>query len=215
MYYFVTFTTSGGLTPDHCSDIKRHFMSTYDECIGSIEQHASGGDHIHITYHSKSKTSGCLTRVFERMYDRCKIPFTKGVSIDNKRVTSLIGSFHYVLEHVHSEQELWMLKAWKWTWIQQQCLDNIHLIPRKMLSKGYHVVTQFTCCPLMIEYAKATGREIDSNDLFCQVYAEMKSKKYQFDKIKIGPVYTQVMALNGKLYPAYNEARQATQYLDS
>ncbi len=211
-YYFVTFTASGGLTGFQCSEIRTHFIHKYEECFGCVEQHSSGSDHIHILYSSPTKGAGSLTRVFERMYNRLNIPLVKGVSIKNKSAVNKIGLFHYISKAVKGDP--WLIKSWKYTWIQEQCVQNVKNIPRKMLRSDFIWVTQRDAAGLMIEYARATGRSLTSKKVFAEVFANMKSVKYQFAKVRIMLLYTSVLAICGDSRPAFAEVYLALLGLD-
>lgn len=210
-HYFVTFSASGGLTEPLCQKFKTHFLSSYDYVFGCKEFHASGDAHLHILYTSPAKQSNGLTRQYEKLYTKWGIDHVKGVSIKNKRVTNLIGMFHYISKDI--KEKPYMILKWKWTWIQQQCRDNVKLIPKKILNGENRWVNQREAGMIMMAYAKSTGKQIFSKEQFCETFAEMQEQGYQFDKVNLRPVYTLIMAMNGDKRPAYEYAMSQLNFL--
>ncbi len=210
-FYFTTLTYKGGVPPA-LIDAAILYFKRCDQCLAVIEYHDNGNEHLHALHTDTNAQTGGVTRKFERMYAKAHLDVVKGVSIVVKHPTNKIGLFHYLTKALGTRQPIAVV-GWKWTWIQAQCRENLKCMPKKILMKGVRWVTQRECTNLMLEYAKLSARVIDSKITFTQVFADMVTAGYQFDSVKIIPVYIQCVARSGDSRPAVSYVENQLQFL--
>ncbi len=200
-YYFVTFTSSGGLTEDHCAGLKSLFQSLFEEFVGIKEHHKSGGLHLHVWYCSPLKHAAKISQRFERWYKKLSIPYVKGVSIRNKRECNRIGLCHYFVKEA---KDPYFIRKFEWTWLQEQAREDVKNKPKKLLLSEERIVGQYEAVTLCTTYARATGRTIRSKNEFIVLVCDMTQQKYRFDKCRLKPIYISVLARSNDLRPAHS-----------
>ncbi len=195
--YFVTLTSSDGFTSVQEDHIINWHRLHSDKCMLVKELHESGKTHYHsIICCSTPKMPTGVTRNLYRLYTTMNIEPVKGVSIVTKKVTDLVGMFHYLSKDLGGGSPLFCL-GWRYTWIKQQCVDGIKHIPHRLLRKDQYMVQMSSSVQLIIQWASAAGYPLTGRDSFISVCTEMQSKGYQFEKTKPKWLYAQVMAMLG------------------
>lgn len=192
LHYFYTLTAQDGLQPDHLVRFKRWFQDNTDSCLVVRELHSNGNVHLHAGTKQKHKTSGELTRRFAKLYEQLNIPWVKGVSVKIKKVTDLIGIFHYLTKELQGAPLL--CQGWQMTWIQQMCKDNLKKMPHKMIKGDDHTMNMVTATNLVMHYATRSGLPLTGKESFKTVICCMARDGYQLHNLKFKILYAQIMA---------------------
>lgn len=199
-HYFVTLTSSDGFTSVQEEIIKLWHRNHSDKCLLVAELQDNGKTHYHSLIACTSpKLPAAVTRNLVRLYAILDIEPVIGVSIVTKKVTDFVGLLHYLSKNIAEGSSPVLCWGWQYTWIKQQCLDNIMKIPRCMLRKDQYMVQCSSSVQLILQYAQAAGFPLTGKASFITVCVEMQSKGYQFEKIKPKWLYAQVMAMAGHL----------------
>lgn len=194
--YFITLTSNVCLSDFEPAIVLWHRRGDKVLLVG--EDHLSGKKHYHslITVASP-KTANALTKNLVRFYEKESIPLQKGVSIKVKRVSNQVGMFHYLTKDLNDSPPV-LIIGWTMSWIKEQCLENLKLIPHKMLTKGVVMLTKRNAVGYFLKYREAKGAVVDSKLSFCQLVAEMMTDGYQFDGVQTKYLFSQVMARQGE-----------------
>ncbi len=195
--YFVTLTSSDGFSSVQEGQIVSWHRNHSEKCMLVRELHDSGKTHYHSIICCRSpKMPAAVTRNLNRLFDSMDIEPVNGVSIVSKKVTDLVGMFHYLSKDLGTDTPLLCL-GWRYSWIKQQCVDGIKHIPLRLLRKDQYMVQLSSSVQLIIQYAHAAGYPLTGKASFISVCTEMQSKGYQFEKTKPKWLYAQVMAMCG------------------
>jgi len=194
--FFLTISPKEQFTPAQAQVVKQ-FHQHFERCLLVSEVRADGCDHYHSVYSSAHKKTNSETRVLERLFTKNHISFTVGVTIKLKKVSNVLGLFHYLLKDVTADNPPLLLSGWQMSWIKQQCLDNVKNIPRKLLDKEVCMVTKRNGAELLLAYAKAAGMPIQGKECFIEVFLDMEAKHYNFSNVRLVSLYTRVMSLLG------------------
>lgn len=196
--YAITLTLRDGFTPDHFTAVRHYFDLTCESCLVVAEDHASGGIHFHAATSQRQKTTNEVTRLLHRYYSKQGWEVTPR-SVQVKRMADRVGWFHYLTKDLTGPPVL--VRGWRMTWIQQQCMDNLKKMPRRLLRKDTFVVTHAEGPRLVIEYAKRTGCVLSGKDSFIDVCCQMSRNGYQFHQIRWKQLYTHTMSMCGDMTP--------------
>ena len=207
--YFITFTTSCSEWPEDVNDrlIGWH-VAKCDQALLVAEGGPDEDKHLH--FHSvatfKARAAKNVTEQVKTLYKKMGLPVT-GRSIQVKKVTDLVGIWHYHLKELGDRKPL-LLKGWKMSFIKESCLANLKKIPHKVLLKNKYMLNAKIATALMVEYAAAKSLVISGKESFTTVVCEMAKEGYQFESVKIKWLYTQVMSLMGDERPMRKASNQ-------
>ncbi len=201
-YFCLTLTSPDDFTALQEEAITDWHRRLSEFCLLVREYHGDGRKHYHSLVAIKTpKDAGGVTRRLETLWKKLSLRWTKGISVHVKKMTHMTGQFHYLLKEQKGRQPL-LLTGWKFTWIKQQCIDNIKMIPRKMLLGETRMVQKMESVELVLKYAAASSIEIRSKDSFVDVIYAMKAGGFQFDNCKMMTLYGNVMARCGNVSQA-------------
>lgn len=196
-YYCTTLTSADDFSPAQEDSIIDWHRLCAEYCLLVREYHGDGRKHYHsLLAVKKPKSAGGLTRNLERLWKKVNLRWTKGISVKVKKMTHMTGQFHYLLKDQAGHKPL-LLVGWKYTWIKEQCVNNIKEIPLKLLKGECYMVQKMTSVELVLKFAAASGARFTCKDSFIDVILEMQAKGYQFDNIKMKCLYGNVMARSG------------------
>lgn len=200
--FMITFTTSMGDFPSDFELALAHWHKKKCESCLLIREGGPGEDE-HLHYHSvgtwKTKHAGNVTRGCATFYSKFNLAFTDR-SVVVKKVTDLIGSWHYLRKSLDGRVPL-LVMGWSMSWIKEQCVANVHKIPNKVLMKDKHCLSTRTATARCMEYAKAQGMVLSGKDSFATLICEMAAEGYQFEAVKLKWLYCQCMSLTGDTRP--------------
>ncbi len=196
-YYCLTLTCANDFTSTDEDLIIDWHRKLAEYCLLVREYHGDGRKHYHSLLAVKTpKSAGGLTRKVETLYKRVGLRWVKGVSAVVKKMTHMTGQFHYLLKDQNGDLPL-LLVGWKYTWIKERCVDNVKEIPLKLLKGETYMVQKNTSVELVLKFAAASGHRIRCKASFIDLVIEMQAKGYQFDNVRKGSLYTNVMARVG------------------
>ncbi len=194
--YFVTVSPRREFLREE-RDLYCDWHSRFDQCLLVGEDRPQDGvEHYHSILQSSVKSAQSITRQLMCLFDRNQWPYTKGVTIQVKKVTDRVGLFHYLTKDLGDKKPL-KIKGWKMSWIRKQCVENVKKIPHKMLTKGGYTVNNKIGVQLVIEYAKARSLPLTGKMSFINVASEMAADGYAFASVKLKFLYSEVMAQTG------------------
>ncbi len=171
--------------------------SKFDSVLLVAEDRPSDGvEHYHSIIQSTVKATTSITKQLARLFEKEQWPYTKGVTVQVKKVSDRIGLFHYLTKDMGDKPPLG-IKGWKMTWIKQQCVENVKKIPHKMLNRGGYTVNNKIGPNLVITYAKARSLPLTGKLSFSTILCEMAAAGYQFSGVKLKFLYAETMALTG------------------
>ncbi len=202
MHYLITLTRQGGFTSEMCLKFEEWFEFSFSTCLVTRETHKSGHLHLHAVVESKVKSAHTLTKRIERLYEQFGVPIVKGISINVKTAKVLEGAIQYVMKDVESGSRPNVLKGWDMSTIEKQMLDNLKKMPRCLLNKDDRFLNQREATSLIIRYAKCMAVAILDKISFKQVVISMMKDGYQFDALKLAPIYVQILARSGYVHAA-------------
>lgn len=168
--------------------------------------------HLHSCFRYDAKQTSTITKSLVRLFDTHQIPYETNVTIRVKKVTDLIGMFHYLTKEL--EGKPLVLTGWRMAWIRQQCLDNLKKMPRKMLVKDDAFIDMRSSVGLVLEYSKRKGIPIAGRTGFRSCLCAMAREGYRFEKIKIRQLYIHVLAQLGDSRPFGSFIDNELQFLD-
>ncbi len=201
-YFCLTLTSADDFTADQQDMIIDWHRKHAEYCLLVREYHADGRKHYHsLLAVKKPKNANGVTRKLETLWKRLNLPWTKGVSVNVKKMTHMTGQFHYLLKDQAGLKPL-LLVGWAYSWIKEQCVNNIKSIPLKLLKGEVYMVQKNTSVELVLKFASASGATVTCKDSFIELMVEMQAKGYQFDNVRKASLYTNVMARLGNLQQA-------------
>ncbi len=193
--YAITFTTrTPGFDDSEVAAIRDWCKNNSDACM--LVEEVAATRHLHAAFRCTQKTTVQVSRKLSRLYDSLNILWVPKVSCKVRKMTELIGWFHYLKKDLGDAAPL-LLTGWKMTWITEQCAANVKKIPRKMLLKHDYQVTSRNGTALVIEYAAANNYPLCDKYSFADVIAQMTADSYTFESVKIKWLFCQVMARCG------------------
>ncbi len=193
--YAITFTTSSpGFDAHETRTILEWCRHNSDACM--LVEEVAATRHLHAAFRCTQKTTVQVTRMICTLYERMKLPWVPKVSVRVRKMTELVGWFHYLKKDLGDKQPL-LLTGWKMTWITEQCLENLKKIPHKMLLKQDYQVTSKTGVAIVIEYAKRNNLPLCDKFTFADCITDMAKECYTFDSVRVKWLFCQVMARCG------------------
>ncbi len=199
--FFLTVSPKDQFTADQVQVLKS-FHSKFDQHLLISEVRGNGVDHYHSVYSSRAKKTNGETVRLERLFDKHGIEYHKLVTIVIKKITHVVGLFHYLLKDQPVDTKPLSLHGWRMTWIKQQVLDNVKNMPKKMLEKGVFMLTKRNSVSMVLAYAKAAGMPIAGREGFIEVFCDMQEKNYNFSSVRLRDVYIGVMSVLGDRGPS-------------
>lgn len=212
-YYLVTLTRTGGFIVATCVKFEDWFKLSFQYCVVTRELHKSGHLHLHAVVQSKVKQASTLTARIERLYELWDIPLVKRVSINCKTAVVLEGAVQYVLKDVVPGDAPSVLCGWDMKTLEDQMLSALKKMPRSMVQRDDYYLNQRVATSLLIEYGKRIGVAILDKISFKQVVVSMMKEGYQFDAVKLAPVYVQILARSGYVQAANQWIDDQLQFL--
>lgn len=195
--YFATLTCSGGFSDDQASAIEVFHRTDYFVNVLLVsELHQTGELHFHSLFDCKTRAAGKVTQKFQRFYGSADIPFVSYVSVKIKSVTDKLGLFHYLTKDMLPDEKPLVLKGWIWTWIQEQCRDNIKRIPFKQLLRDCYFVNKKNGTEMILCYMKANKLRCQSKDDFKQIVHCMVRDRFRFSSSAIPWLYAEVSVMS-------------------
>lgn len=211
--YLITLTRTGGFTEAECLPLEKFFSEGFDRCCVTRETHKSGHLHLHAVVVSDVKKASTLTQRFERVYERMGIPVVKRISINVKTCSVIEGAVQYVCKDLAPGQEPTVLRGWDMKTLEDKMLNALKKMPRSMVQRDDYYLNQRVATSLLIEYGKRIGVAILDKISFKQVVVSMMKDGYQFDAIKLAPVYVQILARSGYVTAAEQWIDDQLQFL--
>jgi len=194
--YAITFTTSTpGFDDEQVQAIRLWCKNNSDACM--LVEETAATRHLHAAFRCTQKTTVQVSRKLARLYESLNLPWVPKVSCKVRKMTKLIGWFHYLKKDLGDAEPL-LLTGWKMTWITEQCAANLKLIPRKVLLKKDYQVTTKTGTALVIEYASRNNLPLCDKYTFADVITAMAADSYTFEGVKVKWLFCQVMARCGE-----------------
>lgn len=200
--FTITLTTATGFTDGLIKQVDELFQQYYSHVLLTREFHDDGRTHLHAVISSPVKNATSITKRCERIYTQLSLPIVKGVSIKCKKVTHFDGAVQYCMKDVPKGGKPVAIKGWDMKTLEDQMLKNLKQMPRKMVTRDDYYINQRTATSLLIEFAKRTACPIIDKITFKMVVCAMMKEGYQFDAIKLAPVYVQIIARSGDTRPA-------------
>lgn len=195
--YFATLTSSTDFTDDHEQAIIE-FHRQFDSVFLVVENHADGKPHYHAVFRDpRNKQTAKVTLKYERFYAANEIEYTKGISVIVKRVSELIGTFHYLSKDLPPDQPPLLIRGWRMSWIKETCLKNLKKMPHKMLMGDSAVVKPACAVDLCCQFAKRANILVDSKFTFGHLIKAMIKDGYLFHNVKLKILFVHVMARLG------------------
>ncbi len=195
--YSITLTSANGFCEEAVRTFREWFRSRCDKCLLVRERHASGAIHLHAGATLQDKQTAQVTRKLRTVYNHLNIDIVPGVSIMVKRTSDQIGWFHYLTKDLQQNDHAVLVKGWKMTWIQEQCLANLKKIPYKMLAGDDYSMRMDTATGLVLEYSKRKGLPISGKASFTDCLCHMSADGYQFHRLKLKFLYGHVLSRLG------------------
>jgi len=194
-YYMATLAPKIWFTKEERAPLYKWF-SRHDQVLGYTE--VASRKHLHVLFSSDVKKTGNVTRSLEQLFDKHKIEFEKGITINVKKASHPLGYFHYLTSDVKGGTRV-LLKGWRQTWIQEQCRNNLKQIPRKLLKKDVYVVNNVEGPDLITLFAERHHMPLVDKRTFIAVVVEMECNKYRFHSCKKKDLLTNTLALHGHI----------------
>ncbi len=191
--YALTLTTNRDFLPAELEAFAEWFRNNCDSCLMVTERGKNGRLHAHAGVTCKHKQTCGLTRAFQTVYEKLRIPFTPKISLKFKKTTEQIGWFHYLIKDIPKGEKPYLLFGWSMTWIQEQCMSNIKKIPFKLMRGDDYVMNMVVAPNLVMEHAKRMGCPLSGRESFKTVFKAMVADGYQFHNIKLKVLFTTVM----------------------
>jgi len=129
------------------------------------------------------------------------IPVVPRVSINVKRAKVLDGALQYVMKDLDGKPPV-LIRGWDMKTLEDQMLANLKKMPRCMIQKNDYYINQRVATSLIIEFAKRIATPIMCKMSFRQVCVAMMKEGYQFDALKLAPIYVQILARSGQTQAA-------------
>lgn len=195
-HYLITLTCATGFTEEHIEKFKEYFVQKYDQCLAVTEAHVSGKLHVHAVVKDPAAAATSLTKKFVRLYEKMDIPVVKRVSINVKTAKVLDGALQYIMKDLDGQPPL-LIRGWDMKTLEDQALQNLKKMPRCLIQKNDYYINQRVATSLIIEFAKRIAVPILCKTSFRQVCVAMMKEGYQFDALKLAPIYVQILARSG------------------
>ncbi len=128
----------------------------------------------------------------------------KRVSINCKQCVVLEGAVQYVMKDVPAGTAPNVLCGWDMKTLEDQMLSALKKMPKSMIGRDDRYLNQREATSMIIEYGKRIAVAILDKISFKQVVVSMMKDGYQFDAIKLAPVYVQILARSGYVQAANN-----------
>ncbi len=193
IHYFVTVSTKHDLSAEQVAGLVT-WHKLRPTCLLVKEFRSDGVAHFHSVFKSSVKRANTVTRNLTRLFATLEIQVVIGVTIVVKKVTDLIGIWHYVLKDLEPDSKPLVIRGWRLTWIREQLLSNLKKIPHKVLIKDDAFVEMRSSVGLVIEYSKRKGIPIAGKVGFRTCLCAMAEEGYRFEKVKIKQLYIHVLA---------------------
>ncbi len=195
--YCITLTCKDGFTDEQEKIIVEWHVRNSEKCLLVDELHESGEKHYHSLIHCKApKSAGNVTNKLKNLYSTMNKDITHN-SIRVKRQTDFVGWLHYLSKDIPADKKPLLTMGWGWSWIKQQCKDNVRKIPIKILLKDKYTVKQSAAVATVAAWAQAAGYPLVDKQCFMTCIVDMQSEGYQFHSVKFKWLYAESMAMNG------------------
>ncbi len=202
--FMITLTTGGEFSVDFTTGLKDWFVKKCTQVLLVTEGwdfNAEERPHYHGVGSFKTNNASNITRMLKKLYDKFEVPWQKNISIRVRKVTDLIGSWHYCLKDTSDGNPPLLVMGWRMSFIKEQCRANVGKIPYKVLMKNKHCLSTKTATATVMAYAKASAHVLSGKESFASVICQMAQDGYQFENVKIKWLYTQCMSLTGDSGP--------------
>ncbi len=194
--YMITLTNKSGFTPEDIAEVRLWHKNNSEECLLVTELHDSGLTHLHSVITCYQKTAVQITRKLKTLWSSLKFDWTPRISAQVKRVSELIGAFHYLLKDLDGKKPL-LLTGWEMSWIEQQCKENLKKVPHSILLKDEYFISKKTGLSLVLQFAKRTAMPLCDKETLKHVIIAMMRDGYQFDNCSLKFLLAQVMVRCG------------------
>lgn len=194
--FAITLTASGGLTESHLVTIPKWFVRASDTCCLTVEQHVSNGNHIHGIAEFSCAQPNNLTRRLRNMYTKLEIPWAKN-SILVKTISDKTGWFYYMTKHQPADQQPLLVMGYVWGEIQALIHAHVRKLKDKELKGSDVIMNMSTAQNRIVAFARSIGAPITGIDSFSDVIGLMGAAGYHTERLKMKPLYAQVMGILG------------------
>ncbi len=215
MFYKVTLTASGGLSPYHVDRIRDYIL---EHCKHAYIVNEFGeskmNSHLEGVVEFDTSTASNVTDRFKRLYRVLEIEVVQNVTIKVRTATNIAGALIYASKELRDKGNLVLLKGWESTWIDQQMKENVKNIPHSMLKKQGTRISQSYGPALMYEWCIANNMHIQYKLDFLEVVDRMGDEGYMFGTCRHLGLFQDVCSLFGTGRAARNTAESELRFVD-
>ncbi len=206
MFYFITLTTSGGLSTVQVEGLTDYFKTLADKCLLTEELHANGGTHLHAVCELATLHTANVTVRMAKLYERLDIPYVKGPSVKVKAVKDgTLSQLHsYVIKDVKPNHKPLICEGWSIKSLMADRVKQLKNLKEGDRAKGECMLHLNSVEWTVIEYAKRSALDLTDKYAFIDCVVQMQKEGYSFSRIKPTLLYCQVMARVGHTNVASN-----------
>ncbi len=215
--FFMTFNTAGEFPQGFSEYLVTWHVRKCSQAVVVAEGWTDLSDerpHFHSVGSFKTEKTSNVVKMIVKLYADHDVEYRKGISVVVKKVTDLIGIWHYLTKDVTAVNPALLVLGWRMSFIKQQCLENLHKIPRKVLMKNKFCLSTKSATACVMAYAKAKAHVLSGKESFASLICLMAADGYQFEAVKIKWLYTQCMSLTGDPRPMRSLILNELTFLD-